>query len=182
MPIKIRSAASTQPAKRGPGRPKGSKNKPKPTPAAKATGTKRGPGRPRKQPEPVEQKVDGRKAISRVDPDVYATYEDALRDAGDSLREAQAAHTEALQHLKDLASAAFDDGMPMTLLHQLTGISRQWLYNMHKHETGARSNGRPRKSQAQQRKASTSAQRPKPRRVAGAKASSGTKRIKIKTR
>ena len=59
-PRKNPEATIAPPAKRRPGRPKGSKNKPKTTTATTATVTtatapvtKRGPGRPRKNPEPT---------------------------------------------------------------------------------------------------------------------------------
>lgn len=53
-----------------------------------------------------------------------------LYSAGDKLRKTQVAHTEAVDNVNEVAQDALAAGVPMKIVHEQTGVSRQWLYKM----------------------------------------------------
>lgn len=64
-----------------------------------------------------------------------------LYAAGEKLRKTQVAHVEAVDALNDVAQEALAVGVPMKIVHEQTGVSRQWLYKMG--QSNKRDNGRP---------------------------------------
>lgn len=163
--LKLKGSTRTKPA------PKGTAAKP-----ARKTSTKKiaAPKRaPRKAAAEQEEKIDRRTARGKVDPAVYARYEDALIAVGERMAAAQAERDAALEEAVEVTQSALADLMPMALVHELTGISRQWLYNMPKHRNrggsvtegrlGPRGNGaapkRPAARKGTARKASTTTAR-----------------------
>lgn len=57
----------------------------------------------------------------------------ALEAAGQDLAEAQQAHEDATNAVYAAAGAALEANVPMSIVSDLTGVSRQWLYKMGEH-------------------------------------------------
>lgn len=157
--------------------------------AVKTTGrgvTKRAPK------EDVEAKVDRRTAEGKVDPRVLTRHEDGLIEIGERMAAAQAERKAALEDAYEVTQAALTDEVPMALVSRLTGISRQWLYNMGNHagRNGSATQGRlgPRggatkgkaRKPAAGRKTGSTARKPAARKTAAK--STGSKKISIKRR
>jgi hypothetical protein len=114
-----------------------------------------------------EEVIDRRTARGKVDPDVLKRYEDALVAVGDRMDAAQAERNEALEEAYEVTQSALADGVPMALVHELTRISRQWLYNMGKHQErggsvteGRRNGSKPKRKTSVAKKTGTTARKP----------------------
>lgn len=140
MALKLKSASGAKP-KTGTRSTKKIAPKRAVNKAVKTTGrgvTKRAPK------EVEEEKVDRRTAEGKVDPRVLARHEDALIEIGERMAAAQAERKAALEDAYSVTQSALEDEVPMALVSRLTGISRQWLYNMGNHagRNGSATQGR----------------------------------------
>ena len=149
---------------------------------AKRTGTK---------PKQTEEVVDRRTARGKVDPDVLSRYEDGLVEVGQRMDEAQQMRDQALNDAYEITQSALADGVPMALVSELTGISRQWLYNMGNHggrggsvTQGRRNGSTPKRKTSTARKTGTTARKATAKKTGtrkpAGKAASGAKKLSIK--
>jgi hypothetical protein len=67
------------------------------------------------------------------------TWINKLSKAGSNLRKAQVVHTTAIDDVNEVALDALEAGVPMKVVHEETGVSRQWLYKMS--SSNSRNNG-----------------------------------------
>lgn len=103
----------------------------KPKPARKAAGP-RGPRTP------------------KTDPKLLKRHVTALESAGNKRQRAEEMHQEAVEAVHEAAQAALADEVPMTLISEKLGVSRQWLYKMgeFRSRTNGNGNGRVKKPRA----------------------------------
>lgn len=113
---KGKASSGTTKVKRGPGRPKGSGTK---LGKAKTTGGKRKPGRP-----------PGSGSGPKPSDSVIQTHEARLTKAGKRLAKAASEHDKAVDEVAELVRKARSKNVPMIVIHESTGLSRQWLYKM----------------------------------------------------
>src|SRR3954464_14171747 len=127
---RAKAAPAAEPAtpKRRPGRPKGSGKKTT-TPAKrtpKPTAQDNGGG--------GEQRIakDGRvlRTPKDLDPKVLSNFESQLTVAGERVKAAKQEHDAAIDAVHEIVVQAQEVGVPMAIIEDVTGISRQWLYKM----------------------------------------------------
>jgi hypothetical protein len=127
---RAKAAPAAEPAtpKRRPGRPKGSGKKTT-TPAKrtpKPTAQDNGGG--------GEQRIakDGRvlRTPKDLDPKLLSNFESQLTVAGERVKAAKQEHDAAIDAVHEIVVQAQEVGVPMAIIEDVTGISRQWLYKM----------------------------------------------------
>lgn len=87
--------------------------------SAKKTGAKRGAPRGPRTP--------------KIAPTVLAKHEKALKAAGKDRRDAESAHDKAVENVHKVVKAAIKAEVPMSIISERVGVSRQWLYKMGTH-------------------------------------------------
>ena len=124
-----------------------STSKPAPKPAAKPTAkrgtaatkrTSRSTSKPKAKAPTGPTRRSSKPQVSETQLNKWIKQ---LYSAGDKLRKTQVAHTEAVDNVNDVAQEALAAGVPMKIVHEQTGVSRQWLYKMG--QSNKRDNGRP---------------------------------------
>lgn len=159
-------------------------------PAAKSTGAKRTATKPAARKTAAKPKATAKKAkpvgaprgprTPKTDPKILARHIKALEAAGTKREKAEAAHKEAVNSVHDAAQAALEDEVPMTLISEKLGVSRQWLYKMGSFSGRSNGNGKP-KPRATTAAKRTAAKKPaSTTRKPAAKKATTTKRNRIK--
>lgn len=108
-------------------------------PAAKPKAKAKAKAKPAAKPKPAQnngsaQRIakDGRvlRVPKDLDPKVMRDFEGQLSEAGSRVKEAKAEHDQAIDDVHTVVSDAQEAGVPMAIIEDVTGISRQWLYKM----------------------------------------------------
>lgn len=165
------SAAKKSPVKKASAKPaarstrKATTRKPATKPAARKPATKKTTGAkkastPRKPPTP------------KTDPKIIAKHVKILEQAGKKRDQALTAHEEAVEGVFKAVQAAIAEEVPMGIIANTVGVSRQWLYKMG--EFKDRSNG----SKPAAKRATTK----KPAAKKGGAKPSGSTRRRVRTR
>ena len=180
MPIiKLPGATKPKPKAKAKAKPKAApkpapaKSKAKPKPAAKS---KAKPKPRAKRAATAAQTNGGEQRIAKdgrvlrmpkdLDPAVLARFEGQLSEAGERVKNAKAEHDAAIDHVHSVVVQAQDVEIPMAIIEDITGISRQWLYKMSS-SRAALATARPSKPRArrgQQREAKAAKASPPPSR------------------
>ena len=199
MPIiKLPGATKPKPKAKAKAKPKAApkpapaKSKAKPKPAAKS---KAKPKPRAKRAATAAQTNGGEQRIAKdgrvlrmpkdLDPAVLARFEGQLSEAGERVKNAKAEHDAAIDHVHSVVVQAQDAEIPMAIIEDITGISRQWLYKMSTFK-GRAGNGKAKKPPshaenvraAKAAKAKPAAKPAKPSRTAKRAASAANKTAK----
>lgn len=168
--IKIRSKASTaKPAVAA--KPKTATKPATRKAAAKpATRAKAAAAKPTAKKEPVRRRP-------KIDPKVLAKFERELKAVGKKRDDSLKAHEAAVEAMFEKVQEAMDNNVPMSVIADSTGVSRQWLYKMSSFK-GRENGNAPAKKRAPATKAAakSAAAKSKPT----PKATAGRGRVKIK--
>lgn len=122
--------------------------------SAKKTGAKRGAPRGPRTP--------------KIAPTVLAKHEKALKAAGKDRRDAESAHDKAVENVHRVVKAAIKAEVPMSIISERVGVSRQWLYKMGTHRdrqngSGPASGGRATTASRSTKRSSSKRVRPRVR-------------------
>jgi hypothetical protein len=106
----------------------------------KKTGTTRKPAA--KKAEPTQ-----RRGIAHLDPKVLKQFQSELTEVGERLAAAQKEHDDASEAVHEIAAEARSNDIPMNIVTELLGVSRQYLYKgLVGHGPNGRKNGGAKKS------------------------------------
>lgn len=119
-------------------------SKPKSTSRSKSRGTTKSKSTSASRKRGAATTTKRKSPTPKVDQKIVKKHVTALKRAGNARDKAQAAYDESVEEVFSTVQDALGDGVPMSIVSESVGVSRQWLYNMGNHK--GRNGGGKRKS------------------------------------
>jgi isopropylmalate/homocitrate/citramalate synthase len=114
---------------KSPAKPAAKKTASKPA-AKKAAPAKRTASKPAAKKTTAKTNGTVRRQTPKIDTKVLDRHVKALTAAGDKRRKTEEAHQAAVENVHEVVTAAIEAKVPMSIIADSVGVSRQWLYKM----------------------------------------------------